>query len=79
MNEIISTELKSDLENIYKTVGDLLNLLQTKDFEGHMTEANELFSLVKFRLADIEGTLQKDIYNCDYLLTKIKTLQVPGK
>lgn len=77
MAEIISTELKSDLENIYKTVGDLLNLLQTKDFEGENAEINELFSLVKFRLEDIEGTLQKDIYNCDYLLTKIRILQVP--
>ncbi len=74
MAEILSTELKSDLENIYKKTGDLLNLLETKDFEKESEEIKEMVSLIKFRLEDIEGTLQKDIYNCDYLITKIKTI-----
>jgi hypothetical protein len=74
MAEILTTELKSDLENIYKTTGDLLNLLQAKNFDNEKEEIKELFSLIEFRLEDIGGTLQKDIYNCDYLITKIKTI-----
>ncbi len=74
MAEILSTELKSDLENIYKITGDLLNILETKDFDKESEEIKEMLSLIKFRLEDIEGTLQKDIYNCDYLITKIKTI-----
>jgi hypothetical protein len=74
MAEILSIELKSDLENIYKKTGDLLNLLETKDFDKESEEIKEIVSLIKFRLEDIEGTLQKDIYNCDYLITKIKTI-----
>lgn len=74
MAEILSTELKSDLENIYKKTGDLLNLLETKDFDKESEDIKEMVTLIKFRLADIEGTLQKDIYNCDYLITKIKTI-----
>jgi hypothetical protein len=72
--EILSTELKSDLENIYKITGDLLNILEAKDFDKESEEIKEMLSLIKFRLEDIEGTLQKDIYNCDYLITKIKTI-----
>ncbi len=74
MAEILSTELKSDLENIYKITGDLLNILEAKDFDKESEEIKEMLSLIKFRLEDIEGTLQKDIYNCDYLITKIKTI-----
>lgn len=74
MAEMLSTELKSDLENIYKITGDLLNLLETRNFETENEDVRELFSLIKFRLEDMEGTLQKDIYNCDYLITRIRTL-----
>lgn len=73
MAEILTTELKSDLENIYKITGDLLNLLETKNFENENREIRELMDLIKFRLMDIDGILQKDIFNCDYLITKIKT------
>lgn len=74
MPELISTELKGDLENIYKITGDLLNLLMTKDFGQESEEIRELMDLIKFSLEDIGGTLQKDIYQCDYLITKVKTL-----
>jgi hypothetical protein len=74
MAEILSTELKDDLEDIYKKTGDLLSLLESKSFENESSEVHELVELVKFRLQDITGTLQKDIYNCDYLITKIKTV-----
>jgi len=74
MSDIVTTELKSDLENIYKTTGDLLNYLELKDFEKESGDIRELIGFIKFRLEDIEGTLQKDIFNCDYLDTKTKVL-----
>lgn len=73
MSEIISTELKSDLENIYKITGDLSNLIEARNFNQESDEIRELMSLIKFRLEDVTGTLQKDIFNCDYLLTKYIT------
>jgi hypothetical protein len=76
MTEILSTEFKSDLENIEKITGDLLNLLESKDFNNESEEIQELMSLIKFRLEDISGTLQKDIFNCDYLLTKYVTTNI---
>jgi hypothetical protein len=76
MTEILSTEFKSDLENIYKITGDLFNLLESKDFNNESEEIQELMSLIKFRLEDISGTLQKDIFNCDYLLTKYVTTNI---
>jgi hypothetical protein len=76
MSEIISTEIKSDLENIYKITGDISNLLEAKDFTEESDEIRELMNLIKFRLEDICGTLQKDIYNCDYLLTKYITATI---
>ncbi|MCX7921798.1 MAG: hypothetical protein N3B21_07300 [Clostridia bacterium] len=76
MAEILTTELKSDLENIYKTIGDMLNLLEVTNFSSQNNEVNEAVDLIKLKLQDIEGTLQKDIYNCDYLITKFKTLYI---
>ena len=73
MPEILTTELKSDLETIYKTTGDLLNLIQEKNIEFESEETKQLMDSIKSKLEAVEGTLQKDIYNCDYLLTKIKT------
>jgi hypothetical protein len=78
MSEIISTELKSDLENIYKITGDISNLIESKDFNQESDEIRELMSLIKFRLEDVSGTLQKDIFNCDYLLTKYVVKQIGG-
>lgn len=82
MSEILVVELKSDLESVYKIGGDLLNLLEEKDFKSESSEINELMGLIRFRLEDICGTLQKDIFNCDYLMTKFKTSgvkQFPGQ
>jgi hypothetical protein len=82
MSEILVVELKSDLESVYKLGGDLLNLLEEKNFEHESIETRDLIGLIKFRLEDICGTLQKDIFNCDYLFTKFKTSgtnQLPGQ
>jgi hypothetical protein len=73
MSEILVVELKSDLESVYKIGGDLLNLIEEKDFDNQSSETRELIGLIKFRLEDICGTLQKDIFDCDYLMTKFKT------
>ncbi len=73
MPEILSVELKRDLEGVYKTAGDLLNLLESKKFDNEGKETKELMEHVKKGLFEISGTLQKDIYNCDYLITKMKT------
>lgn len=70
MSKIVTAELKSDLLSIYKVTGDLINLLETQNFEDSSSEVRELIDLVKFRLMDIGGTLQKDIFNCDYLTSK---------
>ncbi|MCX7746649.1 MAG: hypothetical protein N2645_07150 [Clostridia bacterium] len=71
MSEVLTTELKEDLLDIYKKTGDLLNLIQDKNMSSADKEIQEFIELIKFRLHDFEGTLQKDIYNCDYLITKI--------
>jgi len=72
MAETISIELKSDLNNMYENAGELLNVLQAIDFKGESKEIQELMDQIMFKLEDICGTLQKDIYNCDYLITKIQ-------
>jgi hypothetical protein len=82
MSEVLVVELKSDLESVYKIGGDLLNFLEDKDFKSKNTETRELIGLIKFRLEDMCGTLQKDIFNCDYLMTKFKTSEdthLPGQ
>lgn len=78
MAEVMVVELKSDLESVYKIGGDLLNLLVTKDFRNENRETREVIDLIKFRLEDICGTLQKDIFNCDYLLTKFVLYKKDG-
>lgn len=70
MSEIISTELKSDLENMYKITGDLSNLIEAKNFNQESDEVRELIDHIKYKLEDVVGTLQKDIFNCDYLISK---------
>lgn len=72
MAETIVVELKSDLESVYKIGGDLLNLIMEKDLCKESMDIKDLIDLVKFRLEDICGTLQKDIFNCNYLITKDK-------
>ena len=69
MPELLTTELKSDLERIYKITGDILNTLDSGDIR---CEGDGALEQIKFNLMDIGGTLQKDIFNCDYLITKCK-------
>ena len=69
-SKIVTAELKSDLESIYKVTGDLLNLLETSNLDSEKNETMEIIDLVKFRLRDIGGTLQKDIFHCGNLVTK---------
>lgn len=72
MPELLATELKSDLERIYKITGDILNALDSGEIRC-VSEESRMLDRVKFDLMDIGGTLQKDIFNCDYLITKCKT------
>ncbi len=73
MPEVLTIELKSDLERIYKIAGDLLNSIEMQ-YKGKENGVDaEMLDLIRFKLMDITGTLQKDIFNCDYLITKIKT------
>ncbi|MCR4434294.1 MAG: hypothetical protein QHH06_01805 [Clostridiales bacterium] len=76
MLEIIGTEIKSDLLNMYRTAGDLLNYLEVKDSTRRNEDSGELLEMVKSKLMDITGTLQKDIYNCDYILSKAKVMSL---
>ncbi len=68
MQENITIELKNDLVRMYRLSAELLNELQANDSR---TDLMKLLDRVRFVLKDIEGTLQKDIFNCDYLVSKI--------
>lgn len=67
---ILETEIKSDLETIYKIAGDLLNEIQMQEVENCPPSIQQTLDLVKFRLEDIAGTLQKDIYTIGHLAMK---------
>lgn len=71
MAVILEAELQSDLEALYKITGDLLNEIELRKFENC-----PLIDIVKFRLEDISGTLQKDIFNLRYISMKAK-IQAP--
>ena len=76
MPEVITTELKSDLERIYKQVGDILNAIDSGGVSCEVSGPGGEPGWIKSALMDVEGTLQKDIFNCDYLITKMRTLPV---
>jgi hypothetical protein len=76
MPEVITTELKSDLERIYKITGDILNALESGDLKLEASGQEKTYEWLRFGLEDIEGTLQKDIFNCDYLITRMISLPV---
>lgn len=67
MAAILEAELQSDLEAIYKIAGDLLNEIERQKFENC-----PMIDIVKFRLEDISGTLQKDIFNLRFISMKTK-------
>lgn len=73
MFEILAVELKSDLERIYKISGDMLNQIEKTGKEKIDMEIGGLFYDLRSGLMDIGGTLQKDIYNCDYIMTRLRT------
>ncbi len=70
MGELLGVEIKSDLEYVYKNIRELLNLTQARDFEDLRPELRGLMDKIAFKLEDIEGIIQKDIFNCDYLITQ---------
>jgi hypothetical protein len=71
MTAILESELQSDLEALYKITGDLLNEIEERKIENC-----PLMEVVKFRLEDIGGTLQKDIFHLRYLAMKAKAGEV---
>jgi hypothetical protein len=75
MAEYLTYELKNDMENMYKVTGDLLNMLEEKCFENVSKEVRDTLEEIKAELMDVAGTLQKDIFNCEYLLTKFDTMK----
>lgn len=72
MSEIIAFELKSDLEYVYKVTGDLLNELEGIYSEGNGSINNEMLERLRFGLVNTGAVLQKDIFNCDFIITKLQ-------
>ena len=72
---IIATELQSDLETLYKIAGELLNEIEMKEVENcpqSAQSAQQMLELVKFRLEDMAGTLQKDIFTLSHIIMKMQ-------
>ena len=69
---ILATELQRDLEALYKIAGDLLNELEMQEAEKDVKSMQQQLDLVKARLEDIAGTLQKDIYTIRHIIMKNK-------
>lgn len=72
---IMATELQSDLETLYKIAGELLNEIEMKEVENcpqSAQSAQQMLELVKFRLEDMAGTLQKDIFNLRHIIMKMQ-------
>lgn len=70
----IETELHSDLENIYKIAGDLLNDVEMNTVGNYpndtLSDDHELLERIRFSLEDITGTLQKDIHNLRRIISR---------
>lgn len=64
----ITIEVKSDLEYIYKLTGDLLNDIEAAETD-HQGMSGKLIDRVKQCLADASTVIQKDIYNCDFIIS----------
>lgn len=65
----IAIEVKSDLEYIYKLTGDLLNDIEAAETDHHHGMSGKLLDRVKQCLADTSTVIQKDIYNCDFIIS----------
>jgi hypothetical protein len=61
---------------LYKISGDLLNTVETEFSKTNTEDSKRLLESLRFGLMDIGGTLQKDIFNCDYIVTKLRTYDV---
>jgi len=72
MTETLTTELKSDLESIYKLTGELIDMISMKGL-FYQDEMKWIMEDIKVRLMDIGSMLKKDILNCDYILAEMKT------
>ncbi|HEX2945448.1 MAG TPA: hypothetical protein VHT96_05805 [Clostridia bacterium] len=72
----IETELHSDLQNIYKIAGDLLNEVEMNTVGDYphdtLPDDHALLERIRFSLEDITGTLQKDIHNLRQVIGKSK-------
>lgn len=79
MPEIIATELKSDLERLCSLAGGILDAIDSGGLSCEAPGPGGGPGWIEFALMDIEGTLQKDIFHCDYLTTKIRTLPAGDK
>ncbi|KNY26661.1 hypothetical protein [Pseudobacteroides cellulosolvens] len=71
MSIIVGTELKSDLEAMYKMTGDILTRM---DLENARLVDAEVMREIRLKILDMEAILQKDIFTCDYLISKGKIL-----
>lgn len=71
MSIIVGTELKSDLEAMYKMTGEILTRMDLDDMR--LVDA-EVMRQIRLKVLDMEAILQKDIFTCDYLISKGKIL-----
>lgn len=69
MPDYIAIEVKRDLEYVYKITGDLLNEIETAEAVEDEGNNNDLLGRVKQCLADTATVMQKDIYNCDFIIS----------
>lgn len=65
----IAIEVKRDLEYVYKLTGDLLNEIEMAEAGENRSMNNDLLGRVKQCLADTSTVMQKDIYNCDFIIS----------
>ncbi|HOV25046.1 MAG TPA: hypothetical protein PK566_01615 [Pseudobacteroides sp.] len=72
MSIILSTELKSDLEAMYKITGEILTQMDLED--GKSVDA-EALRQIRHKVSDMEAIIQKDIFTCNYLTSKEKILR----
>jgi hypothetical protein len=69
MSIIVSTEIKSDLEDMYKITEEILTKI---DFRNSELVDTETIKQIRLKISDMGAILQKDIYTCGYLVSKEK-------
>jgi hypothetical protein len=68
---ILESELQSDLESLYQTAGVLLNEIEEKRGEDDF-QPEQMLDHIRFKLEDMAGTLQKDIFNVRHIIMKMQ-------